>query len=354
MTQQELTERNMGQNLDDLMNLDPRGYGICRILYQAARSNAGEPLTIHGAKLLLTAIKPDDVVFILTGFVLLPFKKAETDGVISAVMLARSLVLACGAKPVIICPKEAELAIRNLAVVAGLHVYETADELIDYPTALGLQVFSKNPAEAEAQTDSLIQAFRPQAVISIEAPGANLHGEYHTSLGKNVTHLEAKADILFNKLQKCGVVSLAIGDLGNEIGMGSIGDQIRQFVPHMADGGCDCPCGGGCLAASKADCLITATVSDWGCYGLMAALAFLKRDLHILHNRQMEKEALTVAAKSDLIDMYGWLRPAIDGIDMQMHLTIIDLMRECIRHTFKLEEKCSAWFEEVDALGFYQ
>ena len=35
MTQEELTIENIGQDLDDLMNLDPRGYGVCRILYKA-------------------------------------------------------------------------------------------------------------------------------------------------------------------------------------------------------------------------------------------------------------------------------------------------------------------------------
>ena len=33
MTQKELTDLNIGENLDALANLDPRGYGVCRILY---------------------------------------------------------------------------------------------------------------------------------------------------------------------------------------------------------------------------------------------------------------------------------------------------------------------------------
>ena len=33
MTQKELTDLNIGENLDTLANLDPRGYGVCRILY---------------------------------------------------------------------------------------------------------------------------------------------------------------------------------------------------------------------------------------------------------------------------------------------------------------------------------
>ncbi len=31
MNRDELEKRNVGENLDALMNLDPRGYGVCRI-----------------------------------------------------------------------------------------------------------------------------------------------------------------------------------------------------------------------------------------------------------------------------------------------------------------------------------
>ena len=36
MTRDELEKRNVGENLDALMTLDPRGYGVCRILYAGA------------------------------------------------------------------------------------------------------------------------------------------------------------------------------------------------------------------------------------------------------------------------------------------------------------------------------
>ena len=46
MTRDELEKRNVGENLDALMNLDPRGYGVCRILYAGSRAFTGEPLTM--------------------------------------------------------------------------------------------------------------------------------------------------------------------------------------------------------------------------------------------------------------------------------------------------------------------
>ena len=103
MNQYQLTEYNIGEDLDYLMNLDPRGYGVCRILYPAAREYAKEPLTTHFAKKLLETVKAGDLVYLISGFVLPPFGVPETDGIISTVMLGRSIAK-LGVKPAVICP----------------------------------------------------------------------------------------------------------------------------------------------------------------------------------------------------------------------------------------------------------
>ncbi|MDR2686742.1 MAG: DUF4392 domain-containing protein, partial [Oscillospiraceae bacterium] len=112
MTQQSLTELNLGHTLDALANLDPRGYGVCRILYDAARQAMGGPLSMRAAKALAGAVKPGDCVYILTGFVLPPWDRAETDGVVGSVFLARALARAFGARPALVCPAEAARAAR--------------------------------------------------------------------------------------------------------------------------------------------------------------------------------------------------------------------------------------------------
>ena len=98
MTRDELEKRNVGENLDALMNLDPRGYGVCRILYAGSRAYTGEPLTMHAAQVLFDAVKENDLVYIITGFVLLPHKVPEMDGTVSSMLLARALVMAFGGK----------------------------------------------------------------------------------------------------------------------------------------------------------------------------------------------------------------------------------------------------------------
>lgn len=354
MTQKELTDFNIGQNLDNLANLDPRGYGVCRILYDASRAYTGEPLTMHAAKALCNTVRAGDLVYLMTGFVLLDNKSAETDGIVSTMLLARALVLAFDAKPVVICQAENLEAVKNISRVIGLHLYDTIEDLKKNPISMAVIPFTKEKAEAEAQADALLAKGLPSAVIANEFPGENRVGEFHNAVGKRTTPLEAKADILFEKLQKAGVLNIAIGDLGNEMGMGTITGQLDKYIPYAKAGACSCGCGGGIAARVGADIIITATVSDWGCYGMIAAIAYLLGDMDIMHDADLEKAVLTTAAKSGMVDMYGWTIPAIDGFDLQTNMAIVTMMRECIKYAPKLQTKCKAWFDETLKLGFFE
>ena len=353
MTQQDLTLYNLGQTLDDLCNLDPRGYGVCRILYDDAREVTGEPLCMNAAKQLYNIIKADDFVYIITGFVLRPFKKAETDGIIGSILLARALIKAFGAKPVIVCQEENVQAAKAIANVCGVHSYDSIEEIRDLPISIAVIPFTKDSAKAQMQADGLIAQALPVAVVSIEAPGANALGEYHNAIGLNMTELEAKMDVLFSELQRRGVLNIAIGDLGNEIGMGKIAARLERYIPYAGPGRCRCACAGGIAAATAADHLITATVSAWGCYGMIAALAFLREDPGIMHDAELEKAACVAAAQNGMIDMYGWMIPSIDGFGLAINTSIVTLMRACVCEALKLRETCATWFEKTIELGYF-
>lgn len=355
MTQKELTDLNIGENLDNLANLDPRGYGVCRILYKASREYTKMPTTMNSAKKLCETVKENDIVYIMTGFVLLDHGHAETDGIVSSMLLARSLALAFGAKPVIICQEENVDAVRNMSKVIGLHLYDSISEMMAHPVSMAVIPFTKDINKAEAQADVIMSDGMPSAVIAIEFPGANAKGEYHNAIGKNTTPLESKGDILFLKLKAAGVLNIAIGDLGNELGMGTILDHIKKYVPYTSEkSNCVCGCEGGIASVAAADNIITATVSDWGCYGMIAAIAYLKGNIDIMHDAELEKDVLTVAARSGMVDMYGWQIPAIDGFDLKTNMNIVNLMRDCIRYAPTLEKKCEAWFSKTLELEFFE
>lgn len=354
MNRDELEKRNVGENLDTLMNLDPRGYGVCRILYAGSRKATGEPLTMHAAQTLVDAVKPGDLVYILTGFVLLPHKVPEMDGMVSSMLLARALVLAFDAKPIIVCPADCVQAVKNCAAVVGLHIYEDIAAVRELPMSMGVVSFTKDASHAAAAADALLAQGMPAAVVSIEAPGANDAGVYHNAGGMDVSVLEAKTDALWAKLRELGVPSVAIGDLGNEIGMGKIADHIRSFVPFTAHGECSCGCKGGILAQSTADSIITATCSDWGCYGLMAALAYLLRNIDILHTEEMKAEVMRAASRSGLIDMTGSLLPGIDGFNLKMNVSILSLMRQCTDYALRYSHRSDRWFGPVLEKHFFE
>lgn len=347
LTREEITLLNLGGSLDDLANLDPRGYGVCKLLYKAAREYTGAPLCVNAAKKLSATLSKDSLVYIMTGFVLHPYEKAETDGLISSVLLARALVKAFGAKPVIICPEECLAAVEGLSELAGLKLFRSVEKVRDNACSIGVAVFTKDNSEASECADMMISQGIPNAVISIECPGANEKGVYHNATGIDVTRLEAKQDILFEKLCGMGVLNIAIGDLGNEIGMGAIGDYIKEKIPYAGEGACRCGCDGGILAHTKADNIITATVSDWGCYSLIAMLAYITGNPDVMHDTTLQKQAMITAAKCGLIDMTGESIPAIDGFGTDIVCPVVSLMKELVISTLALSDSCGNWFEKT-------
>lgn len=143
MNKTELTLFNLGESLDNIANVDPRGYGVCRLLYKASRELTGRPLCLNAAEKLIETLNKDDTVFILTGFVLHPYNKAETDGAIGSAVLANAIEKGIGANSVIICPDEAAEGICALCLFLNC----------------GAKVitFTKNLAEARIMSDELIE-----------------------------------------------------------------------------------------------------------------------------------------------------------------------------------------------------
>lgn len=352
MNKKELTLLNIGDDLDSLMNLDPRGYGVCRILYDGARRFTGEPLCVNGAKGLVNNVKKGEKVFILTGFVLLPWNEAETDGIISSAIFARFLINAFGAKPVMIVPEQCTKAIISMSRVLDFEVTTDIDNIPD--GAVCIVEYTKSKDEEENQADEILSHGLPCAIISNEAPGRNKNGYYHNAVGVNTTDYEAKYDVLFKKCQKLGIYNLSIGDLGNEIGMAAIEEHIRKYIPYAEEGGCKAGTGFGILSDTAADNIITATCSDWGCNALMAATAFLLGDTSLFHSIEDQASAMDAAAGAGMLDMYGKARPYIDGIGKNINLPLIAMMKSIIEYPSTVEDKTAEWFSRTIDKGFFE
>jgi hypothetical protein len=293
---------------------------------------------MYAADRLLSVLKEGDRVCIITGFILPPFNKQETDGPVGAAALARTLARACGVRPLFVVPEEAGPAMERLSALMEF----SAETL----------VFTKDAARACEEADRIIGPGKaPAFCIAIEAAGANSKGIYHNALGIDVSSLEAKSDVLFNRLQEKKVPTLAIGDLGNECGMGALGAHTARYVPYAAE--CSCGCGGGAAAHSRADTVLSATVSNWGAWGIASAVAWLTRNPLALYSPELEERALGAANECGLIDMYGKAIPAVDGMDIEKNKALIALMNGSVRSALELEETCKVWFEKTIAGGFF-
>ncbi len=351
MNREELTLLNIGENLDNIMNLDPRGYGVCRILYDGSRKFTGEPTSTHAAKGLIANVKKGGLVYILTGFILVPWNEAETDGIISSTVFAKFLINAFGAKPVMIIPQECDKAVKAMSKVLGMQIVNDIDSIGE--NTVCVIHFTKNKDDAPKQADEILSHGKPCVCFTNEAPGGNKNGYFHNATGVNTTDCEAKFDVLFNKCKELGVWNLSIGDLGNEIGMGAIEEHIRKYIPYAELGGCKAGTGFGILADTAADNIITATVSDWGCNALMAATAFILKKPELFHDASLQAEVMEAAAGAGMLDMYGEARPFIDGFGENINCPMVSLMKALIEYPPTVTDKTQHWFDNTIRKGFF-
>ena len=108
---------------------------------------------------------------------------------------------------------------------------------------------------ARAACERLRRELAPDLVVAIERPGTTADGRRLTMRGEDITGIAAALDSLMR-----APVSVAVGDGGNEIGMGAIAQYLsaKGLIPGVS--------------VTRADHLLLAEVSNWGAYGLVAML----------------------------------------------------------------------------------
>ena len=104
--------------------------------------------------------------------------------------------------------------------------------------------------------DTLVN-IKPSAVVSIERPGLTAEGRYHNMVGEDITERCACFDYF---VELAGCPTIAIGDGGNEIGMGNVQDVIASLDVEPS--------------TTRCSELLVADVSNWGAYGLIALLGY--------------------------------------------------------------------------------
>ena len=152
--------------------------------------------------------------------------------------------------------------------------------------------------------------------------------------------MQAKQDLIFEKLKSDGILNFAIGDLGNEIGMSAIGDCLENQIPVIP-------------AKTITDNILTSIVSDWGCYSVIAMLSFILNKPELMHSGEIQKDIMNVACNNGLIDMNGGHIPAIDGLGEEITSTIVQLMKELVINAVNHSDKCDYWFDKMTEGNHY-
>ncbi len=117
--------------------------------------------------------------------------------------------------------------------------------------------------DTEAFARTLWEQLQPDLFLSIERPGKASNGHFHNMRGTVIDAMTADTDCLLALAAERGCVTVAIGDGGNELGMGALLPQIAAGVPHGAEIG----------AVLPAQYTLGAGVSNWWGPGLAALLS---------------------------------------------------------------------------------
>ena len=195
----------------------------------------------------------------------------ETDGPVGAIALYEALEK-LGAEPWLACGPPLSQRIAE-----------------DYRV---IELAARNVADAAAEAKANLEKFKPAAVISIERPGLSADGCYYNMRGEDITPRSAFFDAYMD-LADCP--TLAIGDGGNEIGMGNIREAIATLDINAAETGCDE--------------LLVADVSNWGAYGIIALLGLWQ-----------DRDLLAEVSPLDILE-YLSERGSVDGVTRENTLT---------------------------------
>ena len=287
-------ERHPDSVVDDIERLIQVDVGRnVTALFEAARGGLA-----GGARALAAA---EARVGFITGFYV-PLGSppaAETDGPVGTALLAKGLV-----EVGIACRLATDEPCRDACVAALAGAGAT-----DVPVDTG-------------DIATMIATWRRAGIthaISIERCGRSADGAPRNMRGLDISSFTAPLDDLFIAGPW---ETIAVGDGGNEIGMGSLPrGLIGQHVDHGETIACTTP----------ARHLIVAGVSNWGAYGLLGALAALRPDwrerLLACLDEEHDKAVLEATVNNG---------PAVDGVSRLRAMTVDNL--ELAVHHNKLRE----------------
>ena len=296
------------KNIDRLATVGARYNGrsdrwLIPQLYDCAYRKLGnKPPSMVAAQKLIEEIKSGDSIVLVSDFASYPnMPFGETDGPLGVASLARALRFGLNAVPVLVSgPRNIE-AVHHTTKAAGLNIaeYSLAKETTSAAAAeVVFPIVDKD--ESREFAAKLIDEYAPRAIITVETAGLNSKGVKHFGAGADMEANDKLPGLeyLFYEASTRGIVTISCIDQGNELGSGTIEEDVRRLTPYGDV--CRCPCKSGIACSVKTDIVFPAAISNWGAYAISAMLAFLLRKPEILQDvdteRQMLKACITAGA----------------------------------------------------------
>lgn len=242
-------------------------------------------------------------VFIVTGFCIKDAMIGETDGPMGAASLANAL-LQLGKEVTLVTDKYSQSLLSACCGVLKINI----------------PIFVVPDKGAEGYCIELLDSNPPTHVVAVERPGRARDNKCYSMRGEDITEVVPNTDPLFEEAQKRGIVTIAVGDGGNEMGMGKIKEIIVQKVNN----------GEKISAVTAADHLIIAGVSNWGGHGLAAAFSILASKM-LLHDTGEELEMLKAMVEVGAVDGCSKnCECTVDGLSLETNLNVVKELREIV------------------------
>jgi hypothetical protein len=139
----------------------------------------------------------------------------------------------------------------------------------------------------------------------------------------------ANAEALVDQARQRGVLTIGIGDHGNEIGCGLMEAAVRDITRYGAM--CQCECAGSNAAHCATDILLPANASNWGGYGLAAALAAVTGQPDTLQTEASGRRAIEACVAFGAADgSTGRHILQVDGTPLEAHTSLLALLRTIV------------------------
>lgn len=309
----------LGERIDRLMTVEARPMheglpsGLVVPMYTICRQYHAEPLSTLAAQRLASAIKEGDNVIIATGAGVPPkLPKGETDGPPGAIVLARAIALGLGAHVTVVAEENHFEAVKACVYLANAYSnVAIAAETIPADKDLGV-----------AAVKMLVKKQQPAAIIFIELDGPNEHGLFHGVRGdrrppETVANLYRLADIA----RKIGILTVGIGDGGNEVGFGSVRNALALIHPNQF-----------VVTKIETDIIVSSAISNWGAYAVAAALAVILNRPELLHDSDLERELINSCIIAGALDgATAEQGTRVDGVDVTGHCAFVQLLRTVVQ-----------------------